>query len=260
MNAAGVGRRSATMTERSELPSADTARPSDVGAGALPVRKCVHCHAQGRCVLESLSRKSRSTLEFHLRELVLEDGAAIFQQDEPAHRLYVVKSGTVVVCHQDATHQPVPVGLHGPGTTLGKLALFAEHRHVFSAASVGTSRVCSVSTQFLRTHPSMQRELAQALNDSCLQFQRELALWSIIARTSSVQDRMGQALQHLGRIQRSSRVHLPPHKVLACLLGTTRESVARTLTRLRKDKYLEKAGRSHVQLGPRLQVPPMGLE
>ena len=222
-------------------------------AGDSAAHKCQHCHAQGRCVLESLSPHSRASLKFHLRESALEDGGTLFQQDEPAHRLHVVKSGAVLVCYRGAGQQLSPVGLFGPGIALGKLTPYAEHPHVFSAVAVGPSRVCSVSSQLLRTQPQMQRELAQALHASYLQFQREMATWSVIARLGSLQDRLDQALQQLARIQRSHQLQLPPHKVLAALLGSTRESVARSLARMRARQDLEKAGRQHVRLGPRLQ-------
>jgi CRP-like cAMP-binding protein len=217
----------------------------------------VRCHAQGRCLLESFSPHGRATLALHLREIALDDGAPLFQQDEPAHRLHIVKSGSILVCHRGADQHSWPLGLFGPGMALGKLAPYVEHAHVFSAVSVGQSRICSISTQPLRTQPHMQRELTQALSASYLQFQREMATWSIIARVSSLPDQLGQALQQLARNQRSHQVQLPPHKILAALLGTTRESVARTLAHMRARKDLEKADRQQVRLGPRLQVPEL---
>lgn len=243
------------MTATRHGPPGEGCGAGDGGALAPPVQKCVHCHAQGRCVLESLSAQSRAALKFHLRESAVEDGGTIFQQDEPVHRLHVVKSGAILVCHRMAESTSLPIGLFGPGTALGKLALFAEHSHVFSAVSVGSSRICSVSTQVLRTQPQMQREITQALGDSHLQFQREMAHWSIIARITNLEDQLAQALQQLARIQGSCQVQLPPHKVLAALLGTTRESVARSLARMRARQELEKVGRQQVRLGARLQPP-----
>lgn len=243
------------MTTTSEVPSADGTDLADGEPCAHPAHKCVRCHAQGRCVLESFSPQSRTTLKFLLRENAVDDGGTIFQQDEPAHRLHVVKSGAILVCHRDASNRQWPLGLFGPGTALGKLAPYTEHPHVFSAVSVGHSRICSVSTQLLRTQPHIQRELTQALGASYLQFQREMAAWSVIARIPSLQDQLEQTLQQLARSQRSNLVQLPPHKVLAALLGTTRESVARALARMRGLNDLEKTGRQRVRLGPRLQLP-----
>lgn len=248
------------MTATSAVPPVEGGCFGEGASSTTPVHKCVRCHAQGRCVLETLSPQSRATLKFHLRESALDDGATIFQQDEPAHRLHVVKSGAVLVCRRDVASQQWPLGLFGPGMALGKLATYAEHPHVFSAVSVGPSKICSVSAQVLQTQPQMQRELTQALCESNLQFQREMATWSIIARITNVQDRLGQALQQLSRIQRSHQLQLPPHKVLAALLGTTRESVARTLTRMRAVKDLEQVGRQQVRLGPRLQLPELLAE
>jgi CRP-like cAMP-binding protein len=87
-----------------------------------------------------------------------------------------------------------------------------------------------------------------------------MAAWSVIARLGNQQDRLGHALQQLARNQHCNRVQLPAHKVLAALLGTTRETVARTLARLRARKDLESAGHQQVQLGPRLALPELGRE
>lgn len=248
------------MIANGEPLAADATSQEICARTGQPAHKCVRCHAQGRCVLESFSPPNRETLKLHLRESAMDDGGTIFAQDEPAHRLHVVKSGAVLVCHRSHGGQPVPVGLFGPGIALGKLAPFAEHPHVFSAVSVGRSRICSVSTQVLRSHPPLQRELTQALPESFLRFQRELAAWSVIARIGNLQDRLGHALQQLARNQRCNRVQLPAHKVLAALLGTTRETVARTLARMRALNELESAGHQHVQLGPRLALPDPGRE
>ena len=248
------------MTAKWEVSDTETAVSDTCERSGASAHKCVRCHAQGRCVLESLSSQSRDTLKFHLRENQVGDGSTIFAQDEPAHRLHVVKSGAVLVCHRSISGPAIPVGFFGPGIALGKLAPFAEHDHVFSAVSVGSSRICSVSTQVLRSQPQIQRELAQALPESLLRFQREMAAWSVIARMGNLQDRLAQALQQLARSQRSNRVQLPPHRVLAALLGTTRESVARTLARMRTLRHLESAGHKHVQLGPQLELSAPLLE
>lgn len=102
-------------------------------------------------------------------------GEIILQQGSQGDRLYIVKSGTVMICQQGAEYRdPTPLAELGPGQMFGEMYLLS-HEHTRNASAVAMSEVTAyvvfedaVAHDFQHMSPFqkiMFREMGRRLND-----------------------------------------------------------------------------------------------
>jgi CRP-like cAMP-binding protein len=166
-----------------------------------------------------------------IQERAFRKGEVLQRQGRVADRLCVVKIGITLARREGDDGQQRVIGLFGRGQTSGAFALLDCPEALCSvAASAG--RVCEVDLAKLRSLGLLDTRFLCDLTALQIQSFGRLADWSQMARLSSTRDRLLAALRLLAQEVGSTRVRLPSQAVLAELLGTTRETVARALLSL----------------------------
>lgn len=181
-----------------------------------------------------------------MRERVFRKGEVLQQQGEVAHTLRVVKIGLTLATRDGDGHRRV-IALFGRGQTSGAFAALGRPNALgYIGASAG--RVCEVDLAVLHGQGLMDTRFLCGLAELQIESFGRLADWALMVRLSSTRDRLLAALRLLAQAQGSSCVRLPSQSVLAELLGTTRETVARTLRSLEVGQAIVRRDRWHCEV------------
>lgn len=171
----------------------------------------------------------------------------LFRKDEPCRGLHVVVSGTVRVYRSNRDGREQVIHTQGPGQALAEVPLFDEGPYPASARAMEESRILFLPLnefQWLyRNHPEIAdatiHELGRRLR-RMVRLVEKISLKDVPARVAMT---LLEYAERAGRVADGAEFELPrTQEQLAAELATTRESVARALSRLRKQGVIEQAG------------------
>ena len=175
-----------------------------------------------------------------MRERTLGRGATVFHQHDSAGGLYLILAGAVKIARTGRDGRDVTVAVLGASNFFGEMSLLDGQPRSASATAVQPTRLLLLDREHFQRYVLTQarimakllRELSKRLR-AADQTIENLAL-------GSVRDRLTHLLGHLGRrgsatagpglIDRS-----PTHQELAEMVGSSRETVTRTLAAMEKD-------------------------
>ena len=161
-------------------------------------------------------------------------GEALFHSETPALAVFSVHSGLVRLSRPVSDGHEVVIGMRGPGELLGVRAVLSGLPHNATARTLEPSIVCAVSRE----------TFLQAIHDSpelAINLLRQLAKEALLADEQHaaraglrVPARTARLLIALMEQVREHRISQPiaismPREEMALLVGTTRESLSRTL-------------------------------
>ena len=173
-------------------------------------------------------------------------GRPLFRRGDPCQGLYVVVEGRVRVYRGSSDGREQTLHLQGPGQTVAEVPLFDGGPYPASARADEDSRILFLPLadfQWLyRHHPevadSVIRELGRRLR-RMVQLVEKISLRDVPSRVALTlleyaerQPSNAQGMFELPRTQEE----------LATELATTRESVARALSRMRREGVISQAG------------------
>jgi len=256
---------------------------------------CLDCVVRSDCPLGKLPAAQMDLLRPWVREHGFRRGEVLQRQGHNAQTIRVIKSGAALLYRDGRDGQSRSVGIAAQGHVLGLPGLFDHvvvmttvaisegrvcelgkeaiprdgvHDHpAFRPCPVGSRRLehaqparggrggeggrGAIPRQGLLDDPAFRHWLVGSLMRSM----SNQADWAQVARAPGVVCQLAGALLQLGALQRSERIRMPGHAVLAELLGITRESVARGLARLEDKGGITRVGRTYCELhGERLQA------
>jgi CRP/FNR family transcriptional regulator len=175
--------------------------------------------------------------------------ALLFREGEPCRGLYLVVTGAVRVYRASRDGREQVLQTQGAGESLGEVSLLDGGPYLAAARAAEDSRVLYLplaEVQWLcETYPSVARAMLDDLSRrlrSMVRLVDFLSLRSVPARVASA------LLEYAERgngaaAQDGVRFTVPrTQEELAAELGTTRESVARALHRLRRDGVIRQRG------------------
>jgi CRP/FNR family transcriptional regulator/CRP/FNR family cyclic AMP-dependent transcriptional regulator len=172
-------------------------------------------------------------------EKTVAKGTAVFHQDAPGDRLYLIVSGSVKITRAGRDGREVTLAVLREGAFFGEMALLDGQPRSATATAVQATRLLLLdrehfTPQVLARTPVVTRLLAELSKRLRAAFQtiENLAL-------SSVHDRLLHLLGHLGRrapLQGDTGVieRAPTHQELAEMVGSSRETVTRTLAAMER--------------------------
>ena len=209
---------------------------------------CNDCACQQQCLLGRLDPQTRAAWRGHLTERRFRKGEMLQRQGESIHSVQVVKIGTLLVQRRGDDGVEHPVGMAGCCEALGAPALLQQPADL-SYVAVTPGRVCQLDlAPLLGAGRQFQGEFLLELAREQLNANARLSDWGRIARIRGVVGQLAGALLQLAELQRSTLVRLPSHTVLAALLATTRESVARALALLAQEQGVLRRDRWHCEI------------
>ena len=216
--------------------------------------KCEGCPHAGKYAFCNLSEAAREFLDAHAINMEYPRGNVLFREGEEASAVFIVCSGKVKSTATSREGRSAILRLSSAGDVLGMSAAVGGTTYEITAEAVQPCRIRVLHTRVLQ------------------QFMREFSDASLGAARALVQD-YRSAFQEIRRIAlpetpagRLSRLLLDwaeesqmagtpltmtlTHEELACMTSTTRETVTRTLGRLRKDGAIAIKGISLTVLKP----------
>ncbi|HMM21973.1 MAG TPA: Crp/Fnr family transcriptional regulator [Selenomonadales bacterium] len=185
-------------------------------------------------------------------------GAVIFMEGEPGEGFHYVLSGKVKIVKATDDGREHIIKILGPGDIFAEVLLFNNQPYPATAIAVEESRVGIIKNSDLErlvlSNNRLALQLIKALSQRLLYAQQKiknLALNDVLARTAETLLRLGK--EH-GRPGPDGSIGITlelSRQDLASLVGTTRETVTRTLSSLKKDRIIDFDGQEMVILQPR---------
>ncbi|RYF06981.1 MAG: Crp/Fnr family transcriptional regulator [Comamonadaceae bacterium] len=210
-----------------------------------PVSKtCPDCACRQQCLLGRQSDAVRASWAPHITERRFRKGEVLQRQGDAHTLLQVVKVGTLIVQREGGDGVDRPVGMAGCGQALGTPALLNQPADL-TCLAVMPGRVCEVNPAAVARHGLMTPEFLVDFAHEQMRAHTRLADWARIMHVRGVTGQLAGALLQLADIQRSTLVRLPSHTVLASLLATTRETIARALAVLAQQQGVVRHDRWH---------------
>jgi len=193
----------------------------------------------------------------HSSERTYRRGAVIFFEGDPGEGFHYVKSGRVKIVKVAGDGREHIIKLLVPGDIFAEVLLFNSQPYPATAiaaedAAVGIIRNADLELLVLANN-KLALQLIKALSQRLLYAQQKitnLALRDVLARTAETLLRLGR--EH-GRSGENGAVVIAvglSRQELANLVGTTRETVTRTLSALRREKIIDFAGDDLIILRP----------
>ena len=167
----------------------------------------------------------------------LDRGTLLFQQGDPFHSLYVVRSGSLKTYLQSPNGDVQVLGFSLPGEIVGVAALVDE-RHPMTAEALERSSLCELPyaqlQQIVAELPSLQRQLMRVISREVVADSSHLVMMG----KQQAQERLAIFLQSLseryGRLSRdTSTLTLPMSRYdIANYLGLVVETISRLFSRM----------------------------
>src|SRR5512137_2422608 len=185
-------------------------------------------------IFADLTDREGDTILAVMRERTIPRGTTVFHQFDSGGGLYLILAGSVKITRSGRDGREVTVAVLNEGNFFGEMSLLDGQPRSASATALQAARLLVLDREHFQRHVLAQprivakllRELSKRLR-AADQAIENLAL-------GSVHDRLFHLLGHLGRrtpvkadvglIERS-----PTHQELAEMVGSSRETVTRTL-------------------------------
>jgi CRP-like cAMP-binding protein len=169
-------------------------------------------------------------------------GRTIFEEDGAATGIFVILSGRVKLVRRSRAGREQVLHAEGPGATLAEVPVFDGGGYVASAVAVDAARLLFVPRAALldlcRRRPAVALGVILILARRLRGFAgliEDLALRDVTARLARF------LLAESGRTGEITK--LGTHDDIAARVGTVRELVSRSLSRLAREGVLERRGR-----------------
>ena len=167
-------------------------------------------------------------------------GTVLIQEGDVGDMLYIVASGRVKACANDARGREVTYGVYGPGEYLGEMSLDGGPRSA-TVITLEASICIGVTRQTLLAHIAEHPEFAMELLAKVIgrarmatRTARDLALLDAYGRLAALLDQLAQPDGEGTRVIREPMTH----QALASRLGCSREMVSRLVKDLEAGGYL----------------------
>jgi len=172
-------------------------------------------------------------------------GETIFLEEEPAGGFYILFSGKVKIFKLSAEGKEQILHIIEPGHSFAEITVFEGGKYPANAEALEQSRTIFFPTAALirkfKSDPYLAMNMLGVLSSRLREFTQTIG--SLALR--GVPERMAIYLLHLQRLKNGAETFDLEIKkgVLANLLGTTGESVSRTLARMSDAGFIEVHGR-----------------
>lgn len=170
-------------------------------------------------------------------------GVSILFQGDDSSGVYILISGYVKVFHTDEEGVETGYRLQGPGELIGELALIDQQPR--SATVTAISEVtalyipASAFLKQLQSDPGLAVQLLLTLSKRIRSLSSTLNTYA----NGTVYQRLRHFLGEMSAVRTSgSQTLCLRHKDLALLIGTTRATVSKLLTKLKADGYIAQEG------------------
>lgn len=226
----------------------DRPQPDAVSTPPQTGRSSCHlCATRKVCLLGGMPAEHLQRMDGVIEERAFSKHDVLEVEGVAAHRLAVVKVGTVMATRRGEQGHSRPIALFGRGRVLGQYGVYG-HAEQLGATALSPGRLCSVNTADMYRLGLVDRDFHDRLQTWIVRSYGRLADWSRVMRFKGLPSQLHASLVLFAQEQGHRTLRLPSHIALAALLSTTRESIARTLRQLEADGHLVRTDRWHCEV------------
>jgi CRP/FNR family transcriptional regulator len=204
----------------------------------------------------NLDTQARADFEKMGTQATLPKGATLFEEDSPSDAVFVICTGQVKLSCTSKEGRTLILKIAMPGDVLGLGAVISGSKYEVTAETVQPTEIKSIRSAeflpFLARHGEASMHAAKALSaeyKAAFFDARRLALsGSAAGRLACVLLDWGNA-SSCGKREMRFTMALT-HEELANLVGSSRETVTRMLSRFKRDKLIQVHGASILILSP----------
>lgn len=206
-------------------------------------------------IFKDLSAKSIYLIANRIQTLTMKKGAQVICEDEVAKGVFFIYSGAVKLTKQDESGNEIIVCMKQKGDVFAEACLFSKTSQLYPA----TATMLQDGQLFfldkmelekgLHEYPELAVQMIQYMSDSLREMTstlRDVALLDVYAKTVKTLERLGNKFN-----TSTSRwnIEIPlTIQEFATVMGTTRESVSRVFSKLKKEGIIEMKSRKIIIL------------
>lgn len=206
-------------------------------------------------IFKDLSAQSIHLIANVIQMLPIKKGAQVIGEDEVAKGVFFIHSGAVKLSKKDESGNEIIVCMKQKGDVFAEACLFSKTSELYPA----TATMLQDGQLFfldkielekgLYKYPELAVQMIQYMSDSLREMTstlRDVALLDVYAKTVKTLERLGNKFN-----TSSSRwnIEIPlTIQEFATVVGTTRESVSRVFSKLKKEEIIEMKSRKIIIL------------
>jgi CRP/FNR family cyclic AMP-dependent transcriptional regulator len=216
--------------------------------GMPVVDNCINCKLRNSNFCNALTKPSLESLDHVKHATAYPEGAIIFVEGQVPRGVYILCQGRAKLMTTNSDGRSLIVKIAQPGDILGLHAVVSGKPYELAVETLQPSQLAFIGRddflRFLKSH-----------GDACLQAATQLSQEShsaydvirSIGLSHSVSEKMARLLLQWSAdakiVDGAIRLKLSlTHEEMAQLIGTSRETVTRTLSHFKKQRLLELAG------------------
>lgn len=204
-------------------------------------------------LLAGLTEAQLNTLRRDLIWRQFRQGEAIFQQGDPGQMLYLIETGQVRIYVQDEEGQETSVIVYGPGEIFGELAVIDGLPRSASAVAMEDTIVYMLNRDSFREHmrnlPQLALNFMKALSVRVRYSTQQVGSLTLLDVPGRLARKLLELAQQHGSVEPGGvRINLTlTQSDLGALIGTTRESINKTLGQFRRQGFI-RTERGHITI------------
>ncbi len=223
------------------------------------IRDCTTCDLRTRRMFCNLDEPALSDYARLGSETSYPKGTILFREEGPCQSVHILCTGQVKLSCTSKEGKTLVLKIAMPGDVLGLAAALSGSPHEVTAETLAQTQVKSIRRAdfllFIKRHGEVSLNAARALSEeykSAFFDARRLALsGSAAARLASVLMDWGKGASSCGTCEMRFSMALT-HEELGALVGSSRETITRTLSRFKREKLIQMRGSSILILAPKL--------
>jgi CRP-like cAMP-binding protein len=190
----------------------------------------------------------------------------IFLEEETGNYMYVVLAGKVKVTKSNAAGKETLLAIHQPGDFFGEMALLDGKTAPATVAAMEDCKIVTISKADFQRHLMRNEKIvAQIIQVLCGRLRQ---VWSQLPTLSydNAEARIRAGIMQISRRHgiadaRGTLINLKiTHQELAEMVGTSRETVTRTLSELQRDGVIQIADRRIIVVDSKRLAPPEAVK
>lgn len=196
-----------------------------------------------------LSKQQYEQIELYSRKKRYKRGVVIFHEEDPADGLYQIKSGFVKVYRESEDGREKTLAILSAGDFLGEMAAFGSPLRSASAKTLEQTEVLFIHQQSfeecLRTIPAFGLLITQTVTERLREANKQISNLINLSSHDKVICQVVALIERYG-CQVNKGLMLKPrltHGDLASLAGVSRETVTKTLKKMKDEGRVSTEGR-----------------
>jgi CRP/FNR family transcriptional regulator len=212
------------------------------------IESCTACRLKDKTAFCNLSAEAVRELDEISYSVSYPEHALIFTADTPCHGVFLLCAGRAKLSTASRDSKKVMLRAAGAGEILGLSSVLAGSHYEVTAETLSPSIVRTMKREdflrFLRTFPETSFPLLNALGQ---EYQVALQSLRSLAWFPTATARVAQLLLHISeeerRLERGGKVKLLlTQEQIAQMTATSRETVTRLLSQLRRERIISIRG------------------